>query len=475
MNSKIARNLSANSLQLLVNQLFGLLIFYVLSTTLDKSSFGHINWTLAVLLTGFNILSCGIDQLSIKKIATGEHPEDVLSIYLSHVLIAGMIFYLVIVLNHFFFPALISEHALLLLLGLGKLMIFFSSPFKQIAIGLEKFRALFIMSVGSNVIRGILLIILAITHSISITSIILIFIVGDTVELLLSIIIVNQGMKIPILIRWHGYHYFQLMKEALPQVGVVLFTSALARMDWIFVGVLASRTKLAEYSFAYKIFEVSTFPLLIIAPLLIPVFTRIFKNGDPGVLRVQQFKLLLTLEMIIACFISLVLYLGWVPVMDGITGGKYGIVNHSSILIFCVCMPLIYVNNFLWTLHFTSGRLKMIFWIFAITFMINVSGDLLLIPLYGNEGAALAYLAAMLLQMILFMGGSQKINISIIYTPLLICLGSAAIASLGAILLFSNIYIIIFMAICIYIFLLIIFKQFNIKYWRMLRYLLWKK
>ena len=46
----VVNNLSANTLQLIINQLFGLVIFYILSTGLDKNSFGQINLALALML-----------------------------------------------------------------------------------------------------------------------------------------------------------------------------------------------------------------------------------------------------------------------------------------------------------------------------------------------------------------------------------------------------------------------------------------
>jgi len=51
MEQKIIRGLPASTLQLIINQLFGFLIFYVLSRALTKSNFGELNWSLAVLLT----------------------------------------------------------------------------------------------------------------------------------------------------------------------------------------------------------------------------------------------------------------------------------------------------------------------------------------------------------------------------------------------------------------------------------------
>jgi O-antigen/teichoic acid export membrane protein len=68
MQRKFIRDISANSFQVITNQLCGLAIFYVLSVYFSKNDFGEINWSLAILLTVFSILSLGIDQLVVKKL-----------------------------------------------------------------------------------------------------------------------------------------------------------------------------------------------------------------------------------------------------------------------------------------------------------------------------------------------------------------------------------------------------------------------
>ena len=74
-------------------------------------------------------------------------------------------------------------------------------------------------------------------------------------ELLLCIYLFKRSTKIPLAVKWNATGYKQLLKESLPQTGVVLITSALARFDWIFIGFMVSAIKLAEYSFAYKKFS----------------------------------------------------------------------------------------------------------------------------------------------------------------------------------------------------------------------------
>lgn len=430
MSTKLIRNLSANTLQLVLNQLLGVGVFFILSTALNKTDFGRLNLALAVLLAVFNILSAGIDQLIIKKIAAGGHKQQVLSLNVFHVLIAGLLFYSVLLGGPLVLPTG-TVYNLILLLGIGKLLLFFSTPFKQVTSGLEQFRLLAYMQVVSNLVRCIGLIVLLVLHyPISWPYLTGIFIIGDALELLVTIYLFKKANGI-IAVKWHKQRYLQLLRQALPQSGVVVITAALARLDWIFIGLILSAAKLAEYSFAYKIFEMATLPLLAIAPLLIPRFTKLFRqeNIDPAPL-----CFLLRVEFIIAAFAGLLLNICWAPVIDTLTAGKYGAVNTKIIFILSLCMPLLYLQNFLWTIYFAQGRLKMILHSFIITLIVNVTADAILIPLYQNEGAAAGYFLSCSAQIIFFFKKNEIAELRNSWQPLLLCtlcaMGSGCAAKL---------------------------------------------
>jgi O-antigen/teichoic acid export membrane protein len=398
IQSRFFRNVSFNTFQLIINQLFGLLIFYGLSKGLDKNIFGQINWSLAVLLTVFGILTLGIDQVMVKKIAAGYNRQSIFSIYLFHVIISGGVFYIVLLLFYFLLPYDLFLVTSLLFIGLGKLGVFISSPFKQLASGLEKFRELFLMSVTSNVIRGFLIFILLLVHKLSVSNVFIIFVLGDLSELALCIFIARPLLESSFKLRFNKRRHFSLIKESLPQTGVVLFTAIMSRFDWILIGVLVSSIKLAEYSFAYKIFEVSTLPLLIIAPIMIPLFTRLHKSSE----NMNNISFFLEWQMIIASFIALLLNICWIPLVDFISDGKYGIVNSGTIFLLSLSMPLLYFTNYLWTINFTKGNLKLIFIVMAASFAVNITSCCILIPIYKNEGAAMAYLFTIITQLIFY-------------------------------------------------------------------------
>lgn len=456
MKSRLLKNLSANALQLVINQSAAFVAFYLLSANLNKSNFGQLNLVLAILLAAFNILSLGIDQVVIKKIAAGDDLPQLLSLYCLHVLLAGSLFYLALLTGYSFFGHTHNTYWLLLLIGIGKLMQFFSSPFKQIANGLERFRLLSCMSVVSNCARGLGLLIMAYFHAISLGHIVAIFIVADTAELFISFLLFKLYIHKSIVVKWNRAPYISLVRESIPQTGVVLITSALARFDWIFIGFTLPAARLAEYSFAYKIFEIATMPLLAIAPMLIPRFTRLFKNDDSG--KPGLISLIKT-EIAVAMLTVLLLNLCWSPIIDAVTAGKYGAVNKQTIFILSLCMPFLYINNFLWTILFAKGKLKIILHSFVITLLINVVGDIILIPLYKNQGAALAYLLSCIVQCVFYTNQAAITGFYKIWQTFLACTLSACITGFSCRYLITNVVVALPAAAIIYSAILIATRQ----------------
>jgi len=454
MRIKLLQNLSANTLQLVINQFFAALAFYILSLGLDKAIFGRINLALAILLSVFGVLSFGIDQLAVKKVAQGDDVPTVTNLYIGHVLLAGFIFYGLLLLGYIIFHGS-PNYNLVLWMGFGKLMMFFSMPFKQVTNGLEKFNLLAKMSVISNTLRAVVLLVLMLCHALTLTTAVIAFVAGDTIEFIFNAILFYRHTNYPVHIRFDGFGYRALVKEALPQLGVVLITATLGRFDWIFIGFMTSDVKLAEYSFAYKVFEVSTLPLMAIGPLLVPLFTRHFSNkADSGPL-----KLLIRGELVIAALTALLLNMTWEPVVNWLTHGKYGTVNISTVFVLSLCMPLLYLNNFLWTIQFAKGNLKLILKAFIITLTVNVGANLILIPLYGNVGAAIAFLAATLAQTIFYLFKNPVAELKRVYINTLLCTLCALIAGFAGRMIPLNILFKIGAAIACYIFLLFFTRQ----------------
>lgn len=332
------------------------------------------------------------------------------------------------------FPSFFDQHNLLLILAVSQLLSFFSSPFKQLANGKEEFLTLAVMSSLSNIIRAVWIFWVIVFSVLTIQQVIVIYIVSSFAELAACICLLHYKMKVPLKIGVKMAEYRQLIKESLPQVGVVFLNAAIARFDLILLGLFSTSIMTAEYSFAYKVYELSPVPMLILAPVLLSRFSAYFsRNSDKSLLgRKDDLDMLVRFEMVFATLLPLILNIIWTPLVDWLTNGKYGSVNEFTFFILSLCIPFLYFTNLLWTIHFAQNRLSLIFKISSVTCLIIVAGDILMIPVMGAKGAAIVYLLAITTECILFFRTSILSRIEYIWRPLVCCLAISLAAGATA-------------------------------------------
>jgi hypothetical protein len=92
INTRLFRNISLNTLQVLANQFLGVFIFLLLSRYLDKGIYGELNWSLAVLTLMTTILSLRLEQIVVRNVAAGKDPSALLTLFTVHNLVTGSVF-----------------------------------------------------------------------------------------------------------------------------------------------------------------------------------------------------------------------------------------------------------------------------------------------------------------------------------------------------------------------------------------------
>jgi len=422
-----------------LNQLFGLLIFYLLSRYLDKRDFGELNWSIAALTLITTLFTLGTDILIVKRIASGNDVSQTGGLHMSHTLLTAVIFLFLLFGCRLAWPDFFRQHNLLIGVAIGLLLTFLSSPFKQVANGKEAFRNFGIMTITGNVAKGLLLLAAVLLRIFSIRTVIIIYIVASLAEWLTGAVLVIESTGRPLRPYWDGKKYKSLLLESFPQLGVLLFDSALARMDWILLGLIKGPAIMAEYSFAYKIFEISRLPMLVIAPLILPKFVRYLNVG--GVLpkeKKDELGLLFKFEAALAVMIPIFFNMSWTPLMGWLTTGKYGAVDAPIYLLLSLCVPLHYFNNILWTIAFAQKQLKQTFYITIASSLLNLLLNLLLIPRLGSRGAALAYLMSTLVQFVLYKLFTDQRRLSVPIVPLFVCMFIAAGCIYGTKMITAN-------------------------------------
>lgn len=452
-NKKLFKDLSANTVQTGIAQVAGLLIFYILSKYIAKEEFGAYSWATAVGSTIIAIGSLGLDMVLVRRVAAGEEPKLIAGIHFFHTLLVGLLTMLGVFLFQKISPVFFDARPILLLVIVQLIFANIANSFKFSLTGFEAFRPLAIVSICVHLLKLTILFTLLLTHYLSIENVVYGFIVATLVELVISYFFLGKRLNDllkPIIAR-ESYKGF--IVESLPQLGVVLFDSALARVDWILLGIYSTISITAEYSFAYKFFELSKLPLLILAPVLLTRFSKLFVQNDLPIeaekqKSIQQF---FNIEIFISMLIPIFMVSVWSGLIDWVTDGKYGAVNEMTYTILAICVPLHFVINLFWTMAFVQKQLKTIMYITIGVSLFNLIANIVLIPLYASVGAAIAFLLGTLIQFFCyyFLVKKQRMNIRLKSFLILIFVAIASLLTFK--LLLSNSYLIAVCAIVTYV------------------------
>jgi O-antigen/teichoic acid export membrane protein len=462
--SKLIKDLSANTLQTLIVQIFSLLIFYLSSIYLNKEEFGEYSWLLAIATTIFTLLSFGMENIIVKKLVQETNHVIIVSIYFFHTLISSLlVFSLVLLLSSLQINSSYSHPLLLLIFAIAAINNV-SSAFKICLIGLEKFSNLAILAAIANIIKLTLVLLLIYYHNFNLKNFTIVISVSSLIELVFSYFILSNKIGELIQPKMMQLEYFKIIRETTPQFGVIICDAALARLDWILLGTIATVSLTADYSFAYRIYESAKLPIIIVTPILLTRFTKLFIDpqsiDNRNTTEITDF---FKLELFIVMQIPIVLCCCWTPLMDALTNNKYGAINETTFYLLAICIPIQALSNYLWSIGFAQGQFRFIFLIALGGAIINLSLNLILIPILFGVGAAISFLSTSLFQLFLY---SKLIKQDKFSLPITSCL-IAFINAFGVIIvckyLIDNVWTKFFASCILSLTLALVTKQFNYK------------
>lgn len=459
---KLIADLSSSAVQMVITQIIGLVIFYLISKYIPKDDFGTYNWSTAVAATIIAIASFGLDSVLIKRIASGSDVRMMTGIHFFHTLVSTCILSGGLLFIQVLFPALFRYNPLLFLVFLNLGILNIANSFKLSLSGLEAYKKLAIISVWINILKLLTVLALLVSGFFTIRLIVIGFIAASFVEFALSYYFFNKLISFRIKPVFIAIEYKQLIYESLPQLGIVLFDSALARVDWILLGIFSTAAITAEYSFAYKFFELSRLPILIIAPILLTRFSKLYSAGLITESKKEEIQHLFKAVLFIVLVIPLVMVCIWTGFVDFFTNNKYGAVNQTTYTILAICVPLHCLINFLWTMGFVQGQLKLIMYITIATSLLNVLLNLLLIPYYGSVGAAVSFVVSSIVQLILYAFLIHQNQLTIKWMSFFILFFNALISVIVTRLVLDNIIFAAISALGLYLLLSLITRQIAI-------------
>jgi len=397
LRSKAFIRFFSSGLQALAMQVLGSIFFYVISVYLSKDSFGIISWmnTLSIFIT--TILGFGLEQVVVRRIAASQRSDWAAAAFLFHSLVA--FFVTLVALTVLTLMLHNDDYRLLPWFFIVQGPLFLGIPLKQFLNAKEKFTPYGVIAIISNSLRVCGAFYLAVVHQLQVRSIIIVMICTAGAELLALFIylITNTGFSF----KFRFQAYKKLLSESAAQYVSIIFDMSLSRMDWLLLGFMESKAVLADYSFAYRAYELTRLPMFIIAPVILPRLSRLMVSKPSDKLQ-EQVNAFNTAELLLAMLLPLVFNILWTPVVGMITGGKYGATNATEFLILSLCIPLQFFINLLWSLSFSVKRYKAVTSVTVSCAVINIGLNLVLIPLFNGTGSAAAFLITNLLQAALY-------------------------------------------------------------------------
>jgi O-antigen/teichoic acid export membrane protein len=410
----------SSGLQALALQVLGSIFFYVISVYLSKDSFGAISWMNALSIFITAVLGFGLEQVVIRRIAASQRSDWAAAAFLFHSLAA---FGATLVVLWLLSLVLRSDiYQLLPWFFIAQGLLFLGIPLKQFLNAKEKFTPYGVIAIISNSLRVCGAFYLVAVHELQIHSIIVVMICTAGGELMALLIYVITKTDFSFKFRFQAYK--KLLKEATAQYVSVIFDMSLSRMDWLLLGFMASKSVLADYSFAYRAYELSRLPMLIIAPVILPRLSRLMVSKPSGKLQ-EQVNSFNTAELLLAMLLPLVFNILWTPVVGMITGGKYGATNAMEFLILSLCIPLQFFINLLWSISFSVKKYKAVSSVTVACAITNIVLNLIFIPLLNGIGSAVAYLITNILQAVLYYRLVNKHVMHISLRPFVILLPAA--------------------------------------------------
>lgn len=385
-------------LQFSVTQFSTILLFFITSKHFSKDLFAQFNWLTSVYITFGAVLSFGIEQLLIKLIAE-EKSLRVLKIYLFHLTIVITIFVTGFV-SYYLINA--TYNILYLLFLVWMIMNLFNVALKNTLIGFELFSNLSRALILANLFKILLITLFALSPIKNINLILVILIISLSLESIFMYYYIHKNTNWKESVLNFKLDYFKLLKEAFPQFIIIVFSIALARFDWIYLGLFHTADKMANYTFAYKMFEFTKLPLLVISPFLLPLFSRIFSKTETIKLYTENIKQIYTVELFLSGLIPIIFACYWSPVLNFVFDNKYG---NSNYIIFCVlilAVPLQYVSDYYWNLTFAQNKYKLSAWISIITTLTNIFFVIIFTYFFSSIGTAIAYTISSFLPVILY-------------------------------------------------------------------------
>lgn len=188
--------------------------------------------------------------------------------------------------------------------------------------------------------------------------------------------------------RWDFHYSRQVLTEALPLGLAVLVITAYGRIDMVLLKAFTDSDSVGYYGFSYRVVDLA-FPLsFFFVGSVFPLLSNYHHDGDHA-----QFKQLYQRSHDVLSLIGMSLVTGIIlfaePLVRILGGHEYD-QSVRSMQVLSMAVALIWISNLVDHGLIAIGKQGSLLWIACIGLTVNIGANLILIPMYGKEGAAAA-------------------------------------------------------------------------------------
>lgn len=355
-----------------------------LARVISPEGFGILGYTTAFVSYFLLFVDFGFDVISVKNIA---NDKSLISKYVNNIIsfriLLAILFFIILAVVIFFLNETLIIKFALLLTGINLFVQAFTAEFVFQAT--EKIKYLSIKVIVKNVI--ILALVLFFVRNFS--DVLLVVGISVFANFAMNIWLLNKYTKIFEKYNWLVDRKFlkALFKESFPLIISSFMIVIYYNLDMIMLGIIKSQRDVGIYNAAYKIFMIGLIPLAAIVKIFLPSLSKI----KDSVLLKSTIKKYGIMMLASGGLIASVIYFSADQSVTIIFGSEYrnAIV---PLMILALNILVISVNVFFGNPLTVWGKQKV--YAIAITFgaVTNIILNILLIPKYSYNGAALATL-----------------------------------------------------------------------------------
>lgn len=257
-----------------------------------------------------------------------------------------------------------------------------------------------------------------------------------------------------------------LVKAALPLILASVFGVIAYRIDMVMLSAMKGDAAVGLYSAAYRLVEALGFIPLAFTTALFPVLSRLHISSQDSLKFAYQksFKYLLLVVLPIAVATTLVadrVILGIYS--SGFSGSEVAL----RILVWAA--PFTFLNLLLATTVISINRQDLITRVAGLSMVLNVIGNLLLIPKYGYAGASIATVVTGALACALYLYFVSRLVCRVEFHKLIIKPAVACGVMAGSLILLRhlNLFLVVPVAAIIYLAVLFLLKTFTREDWNL--------